>query len=291
MDVLVTGAGGFSGSHLVPALLARGHKVIAVTGRTRGRLEPDLDGNASLTVVAGDLSRPLHFPGRVDAVVHAAARSPARGVSNADLVRDNSLATKRLIDYAREAQAKTFIYLSSLSIYGDITGPVVDEETPIANPDEYGVTKYAGETMLRETPLRSLSIRLPGVIGPRSVRNWLTSVMEAAKSGRAIAIYNPQQPFNNAIHINDLCELTAGVLAADEWSGHDAVTVGAAGMTKVRRAVEILIQAFRSASLIEVKPAQKGAFTISSERACRRYGYRPMDIEKMLVRFAAENKD
>jgi UDP-glucose 4-epimerase len=291
MDVLVTGAGGFSGSHLVPALLARGHKVIAVIGRTRGRLEPALDGNPSLTVLAGDLSQPLRFPRRIDTVVHAAARSPGPGVNSADLVRDNSLATTRLINYAREAQAKTFIYLSSLSIYGEIAGPVVDEETPVVNPDEYGITKYVGETTLRETPLRSLSIRLPGVIGPRSVRNWLTSVMEGAKSGRAIAIYNPQHPFNNAIHISDLCEFIAGLVTAEAWTGHDAVTVGAAGMTKVRRAVEILVQALRSTSSIEVKPAQKSAFTISSERACRLYGYRPMDIEKMLVQFAAENKD
>ena len=43
MDVVITGAGGFSGSHVVPALLKRGHRVTAVVRRTRGgRLDPAL---------------------------------------------------------------------------------------------------------------------------------------------------------------------------------------------------------------------------------------------------------
>ena len=147
MEIVVTGAGGFSGSHLVATLLARGHKVTAIVGRTRGRLDLALDRNPRLTVVAGDLVETLRLPPRIGAIVHAAARSPAPGVRDDDMVRDNVAATTRLIGYAREAGATTFVYLSSLSIYGDIAGPVVDETTPIVNPTLYGVTEYQGEAM------------------------------------------------------------------------------------------------------------------------------------------------
>src|SRR5262245_24162252 len=142
MHILVTGAGGFCGSHLVPALLGRGHRVTAVVGRTRGRLDPALDRNPGLTLIAGDLCGALPLPAPMDVVVHAAARSPAPGVSDTDMTRDNVAATARLIAYAQEAKARTFIYLSSLSIYGEIAGPVVDEGTPIVNPDVYGQTKH-----------------------------------------------------------------------------------------------------------------------------------------------------
>src|SRR5262245_30759608 len=124
MHVLVTGAGGFCGSWLVPALLERGHTVTAVAGRGRGRLDPGLDGNRSLTVVTGNLAEPLDLPQRIDAIVHTAARSPAPCVRASDMLRDNTMATSRLLGYAAGAGAGTFIYFSSLSIYGDITGPV-----------------------------------------------------------------------------------------------------------------------------------------------------------------------
>jgi nucleoside-diphosphate-sugar epimerase len=128
------------------------------------------------------------------------------------------------------------------------------------------VTKYQGEAMVREAPLRSLSIRLPGVIGRASVRNWLTGVVHAAKHGQTIALYNPEGPFNNAIHIDDLCRFTAHLVEHIGWNGHDAVTVGAAGLTTVRRAVETIIQTLGSRSPIVIKEATTPGFTISIER-------------------------
>jgi UDP-glucose 4-epimerase len=291
MELVVTGAGGFSGCHLIATLLARGHKVTAVVGRSRGRLDPALDRNPALTVVAGNLADALPLPARIGAVVHAAARSPAPGVRDADMIRDNVTATARLIRYAREAGATTFIYLSSLSIYGDIAGPVVDEATPIVNPNVYGVTKYEGEKMLRETSLRSLSIRLPGVLGRGSVRNWLTGVLHVAKRGQAIGLYNPDNEFNNAVHIDDLCKFVAELVGRPTWGGHDAITIGAAGMTTVRRAVEAIVETLGSESPIEVKAAPAPGFTISIERASAVYGYAPMNIESMIRQFATENRD
>lgn len=287
MDVVVTGAGGFSGSHIARALAARGHRVCAAAGRTIGRLDASIPG---VTVVTGDLTAELPLPPKIDAVVHAAARSPAPGVTDADMRHANVDGTARMIAYAKQAGASTFIYLSSLSIYGDIKGPVVDETTPISNPDVYGMTKYAGEEMLKREPsLRSLSIRLPGVIGPGSVRNWLTSVLEAAKSDRDIGYYNSTALFNNAIYINDLCDMIVAAVERRDWSGHQAVTVGAAGMTTVQRAIEIVIEATGSRSTLTPRAEQRGSFTISSDRAMRDFGYDPMNIEDMLRRFVTDN--
>ncbi len=291
MHVLITGAGGFSGSHLVAALLAKGHTVTAVCGRSHGRLEPGAFPGAPLAIVCGDLAQPLPLPPRIDAVVHAAARSLAPGVGVGDMIRDNAMATAQLVAYARSAAAKTFIYLSSLSVNGRIAGPVVDEETPIVDPDAYGMTKYLGELLLREEPsLRSLSIRLPGVIGKSSVRNWMTSVLEAAKAGNPISIYNEAASYNNAVHIEDLSRFVDHTLADPLWKGHDAVTLGAAGLTTVRGAVETLVEALGSSSSIETAPSRRPPFVVSSRRAQEIYSYSPMNIDNMLRKFASENQ-
>jgi nucleoside-diphosphate-sugar epimerase len=290
LQVVVTGAGGFSGSHLVANLLARGHRVTAIVGRNRDRLDALARPQAQLTVVHGDLARPLPLPAHIDAIVHAAARSPAPGVSASTMVRDNVVATEQLLDYATTAGARTFIYLSTLSVYGTISAPVVDETTAIINPDTYGTTKYLGEMMLGELPLRSMSIRLPGVLGPNSVRNWLTGVLADARADRTIACYNPHSPFNNAIHISDLCDFIADLVKDGGWSGHHVVTVGAKGHTRVQRAVQIIIDTLGSRSSIRISDVARPSFTISSATA-ERFGYRPMAVEAMLAQFARENAD
>jgi len=288
VHVVVTGAGGFSGSHIVSALLALGHDVTAMAGRRLGRLQER--DRARLTVVTGDLCTELRLPRHADAIVHAAATSPGPGVTTLAMVQDNVVATQRLVRYAADAGVRTFIYLSSLSVYGHILDPIVSERTPIRDPDAYGISKYLGELMLREqTLLRSLSIRLPGILGPRSVRNWVTGVLQAAQADAEIAFYNPAHPFNNAVHVADLAAFIGNVIDTPDWNGHDVVTVGAAGSISVQRVIEILAEAVGSLSALQVKPAERLGYIISCERACTIYGYRPMEIERMLRTFAQEN--
>ncbi|AXK79046.1 NAD(P)-dependent oxidoreductase [Pseudolabrys taiwanensis] len=292
MDILVTGASGFSGSHLVRTLLARGHRVTALIGRSRGRLDPALVDNPALTVLPCDLSAPgQSLPPRVDAIVHAAARSPMPGITAAGMVRDNTQATANLITYATGAGAKTFVYLSSLSIYGSIADPEVDETTPIVNPDAYGMTKLLGELMLREiAALRSVSIRLPGVVGPNSVRNWLTGVIERARAEEDITVFNPDALFNNAIHVDDLSTFVADLVESKHWNSHDALTVGASKSISVLEAIETLLRALGSSSRVRVNAERRPSFLISSKKAQQKYGYVPVPIADVLRRIGMENR-
>ncbi len=290
MHVLVTGAGGFSGAEMTLALLGRGHRVTAVVGSTRSRLPASAERLGVLSVITGDLSTEITLPDGLDAIVHAAARSPMPGVTTDDLVRDNVLATHRLVLFAKRSGVRKFVYFSSLSIYGRIETPVVDETTAVVDPDAYGLTKRLGEELLaaEANSMCSLSIRLPGVIGRGSARNWLTNVLVAAREGREIAVFNPNAPFNNAVHVADLGHFACDLIERD-WKGFDAVTIGAAGQTPVGEAVRLLISAFGGHSRVRNEPAPKRSYVISSARACDRYGYQPMEISAMLGRFAAEN--
>lgn len=285
MRILVTGAGGFVGSHLVQAFASAGDfDVVALSRRELGGTPSSPLGRVSHIVA--DLADPRGLPSRVDAVVHAAANLTG---STAAMLRDNAVATAALAAYAVAAGARRFIYLSSLSIYGDITSPEVAPETPIINPGAYGLTKYLGELALRDaaSALPSLAIRLPGVLGRGSVRNFLSSVGERARRGEDITVFNPAAPFNNAAHIGDICRFAITLLRR-EWQGADAVTIGAAGMTTVRDAVAALISAYGSSSKISVAAGAKPSFTISNRKACDLFGYAPLEIGAMLRRFAAE---
>jgi nucleoside-diphosphate-sugar epimerase len=280
MHVLLTGAGGFSGARTARALLERGHRVTAVVRSGRppaGELE----------IIQGDLATDLELPPVVDAVVHAAARSQGPGVTVEQYTHDNVDATKKLVQYAKRAGARKFILFSTLSVYGRIEAPVVDESTPFIDPDAYGVSKRTAEELVAAGGIPSLALRLPGVLGPGSVRNWLTGVLAAAKAGSAISLFNPEAPFNNAVHVEDLAGFVCDLIECD-WNSADVVTLAAGGQITVRDAVQILIDATGKRSQIVAQPGAKKSFVISIARAVRQYGYRPMEIGALLRRFAAE---
>lgn len=291
MHVLVTGAGGFSGSAVVNALMHDGYKVTAAFGpsATRSMVEPRR--RQGMDILVGDLAGGLLLPDPLDAIIHTAARSPAPGTTDEQFVRSNVDASRRLVEHAKRSGVRKFVYLSSLSIYGRVASPVVDEHSPILDPDAYGRTKRQGEELLAAAAdcFASIALRLPGVIGKGSARNWLTSVLHAARDGRDITIFNAEAPFNNATHVIELAEFARHLLRA-KWEGFDAVTIGAAGQTTVRRAVELLVDAFGGRSRVLSAPAPKASFLISSARACDRYGYVPSEITAMLKRFAEENR-
>jgi nucleoside-diphosphate-sugar epimerase len=210
-------------------------------------------------------------------------------VSTDKMVADNILATRRLIEHAKGHRIGKVLFLSSLSVYGRIEAPVVDEKTQVLDPEPYGLSKLICERLLAEASgISGLAIRLPGVLGRNSVRNWLTGVLHAARDGREIVIYNPDAPFNNAVHVADLSRFVVELLRRD-WQGFDAVTIGAAGHTTVRSAVKIIVGALGDQSAIREERFSRQSFSVSSERASRLYGYDPMEIEAMLRRFAAEN--
>lgn len=287
MRVLLTGAGGFSGASLVPALLAAGHELVAVAGRSLGRLAGFASDPPRLTILSGDLAGGLALPQGIEAIVHAAALSPAPGVCVRDLVRNNVEATARLAAHGRECGIAKFVFFSSLSVYGEIAPGVVDENSPIVDPDAYGQTKLLSEAMLADEPYPTVSLRLPGVIGRGSVRNWLTAVLAAAKAGREIAYYNPDAPYNNAVHAGELADFVVTLLGRD-WRGHERLTLGAAGTMPVREVVEAVVRATGGRSGLRVVAPQKAAFLVSSARAIER-GYAPSDIRAMLARFLREN--
>ena len=281
VHVLVTGAGGFSGAHLVAALLECGHDVSAVVRRSRGELSPEGNETGRLKIITVDLTQPSSLPERVDAIIHIAATSPGPGISITDMVRDNVVATAQLAAYARCCMARRFVFFSSLSIYGTVRDSQVDENTQIKDPDVYGSTKFIGEALLKELAdqghCSTLMLRLPGVIGPTSHRNWLSGVVKAAKEGREISLYNPDAAFNNAVHISDLCRFVIHLLQHG-WVGSDDVTLGASGMTTVRKAVETLVTMLevqidhphprqrRSRKLHDFQQASCGAIRLSSAR-------------------------
>jgi UDP-glucose 4-epimerase len=288
MRVLVTGASGFSGSHIARKLAPACSELVAVY-RSESAFLDGLTGTPRIRPIRADLADAVVLPGPFDAVVHTAATSPAPGIDAIRMVRDNTVATAHLIDAAERWGSKAFVLLSALSVYGQVTAPMVDEATPIIDPDAYGASKHLCELMLaaRSDRLPGIALRLPGVLGPGAHRNWMSRTAAALLAGGSVRAFHLDRPYNNAVHIGDVAALVARLLA-HPWRGFDAVVLGARGALPLRDAIERLAEGLGVGARIEVIPAPKASFTLSSERAILRWGYQPMAIGQILDRYAGE---
>jgi UDP-glucose 4-epimerase len=287
MRVLVTGVSGFAGAYVARMLAEADHQVVGVHRRDTPFLARAV--HPLITPLRGDLVDSAGLPGPFEAVVHTAATSPMPGVDTERMIRDNVEGTAALIRAAVAWRCRAFVFFSSLSLYGVTEGPVVDEDTPIINPNAYGATKHLAERMLVDYADRMpvLALRLPGVLGPGSRRIWLSSVGEKLIARQPIAAFHLGAPFNNAAHIHDVGTFVTSLIERG-WTGHDALVLGARGTLPVRRVIERLAEAIGVPPTIQEVAPQKASFTLSSERAMARWGYQPMEIGAMIDRYGAD---
>lgn len=288
MRVLVTGAAGFSGRAIARRLLAAGCEVVA--HRRSSPLPEDLA--AGVTDWPGDLADLEALPGRIDAVVHAAATSTPTGRADAvpaeALIRDNALATARLVAAARAAGVGRFVYLSSLSIHGTVTVHSLDAATPSRAPDPYGVSKLMGESVLAAAGIPAVAIRLPAVIGPGAARNWPVQVVGRIRRGEPVRVYNADGPFNNVVHVDDLAAWITRLLTAPTMApGLIAVPIASGRPVAVRVAVATLATGLGRDALLEEVVGPRPSFTIDFT-AAERLGFRPSTTVDALARYARE---
>lgn len=159
--VLVTGATGFVGRHLVRTLAETSGAELRLLARTATPDDPPAAARGRSRYLRGDLTEPASLAGLcdgVDVVFHCAAAMPGRPgapPSPDDYRRRNVDATLRLAMLASDAGVRRFVFVSSTAAMGTPSQATVDESTPCRPRSPYAVTKRLAEEGLQELGRRT----------------------------------------------------------------------------------------------------------------------------------------
>jgi UDP-glucose 4-epimerase len=176
MRALVTGGGGFIGSHLVDRLLQDGHDVRVLDNFATGRRENLLDVRDDVELVEGDIQSYERVHNAVrgcDLVAHLAAL-PSVPRSVQDPLTSNATnvtGTLNVLLAARDAEVERVVYASSSSVYGANPELPKHEELSALPISPYAVAKLAGEGYCRAFfdvfGVETVALRYFNVFGPR----------------------------------------------------------------------------------------------------------------------------
>lgn len=231
MRVLVTGVAGFVGSHTACALLGRGDSVVGVDSfsafydrSTKEDNIADLRDDPAFDFLEVDLPDTdlkglLH---EVDAVVHLSAQPGVRASWQAfdTYVQANIQVTQALVEAARSASLRRFVFASSSSVYGRTSGAPSSEEDRLSPFNPYGVTKLAAEQLCSlyaehwEVP--TISLRYFTVYGSRQRPDMLTHrVVSAALQGEPLPLYGSGDQTREFTHVSDIVAANLAALDAE----------------------------------------------------------------------------
>lgn len=232
MKALVTGANGFTGSHLVQALCQRGDEVVCLVRQSSqlGRLAPypvhrvygDICDRAALQTAMQD----------VDVVFHTAAYVELGLVNAAEMERVNVEGTRAVVETAQTIGVPKLVYCSTIGIYGDTQGQPVDEtfiRTQTGFSSAYDRTKYEAQQIVdraAQQGLDTVSVMPSGIFG--SDDPHFGPVLKTFLRGK-LKLWAGGDRITGIVHVDDLVD--AMLLAATKSQPGDHYIISAGDLT------------------------------------------------------------
>ena len=312
--IVVTGAAGFIGSHVVDALLARGDTVVGIDNFD-SFYDPDIKRanladamlHPSFELVEADV-RDAAAVRRVvdafhpDAIVHLAARAGVRpSIQDPALYAAvNVLGTTVILDAARAAKVSRLIVASSSSVYGDdATPPFREDEAAISPISPYAATKRAAELMCGTYAglcpwMRIVSLRFFTVYGPRQRPDLaIHSFTRRILAGEPVPFFGDGSAERDYTYITDTLQGVLGAVDRTRTSapGHEVFNLGESAVTSLSELVRLIEDATGKQANLQRLPSQPGDVrrTLADISKARTHlGYAPsVKVSDGIPRFVA----
>jgi UDP-glucose 4-epimerase len=292
MHVLVTGGAGFIGSHLVAALVREGHRVRVLDDVSTGRRENLAGLLDDVELLIGDAADP-QAAGRavagVEALFHQAAL-PSVARSVAEPARSHlagATATLTLLEAARQAGVRRFVYAGSSSAYGN-SKRLPKHEAMLPRPrSPYAAAKLAGEHYVHVYAqlhgLEAVSLRYFNVFGPRQrgdspYSGVISRFIADLWAGRAPVLHGDGLQSRDFTYVDNVVHANLLALRAPGLAGQ-AVNVATGRRITLRELLRVLgdeLERPVSPQRAAVRPGDVRHSLADLRLAAELLGYRPI---------------
>ncbi|MFZ5427682.1 MAG: NAD-dependent epimerase/dehydratase family protein [Thermodesulfobacteriota bacterium] len=229
MKVLITGGGGFIGSHLADRILSEGGEVLVIDNYRTGRRD-NLESRERLTLVEGTIADKALVDGlfdsfRPDHVVHAACsyHDPDDWAEDS---RTNVEGTVHVIRAAeRTGMAGRFIYYQTALRYGLVPQeqPITLKHPIVGAGSSYAVSKTAAEFYINMSSLDYITFVLANCYGPRNISGPLPTFYHRLSQGLSCFVTDTRRDF---VYVSDLIDVTMLALTGKGRKGSYHVSSG-----------------------------------------------------------------
>ncbi len=302
--VLVTGGGGFIGSHLIESLLLQGREVVCLDRFNPLELEAGnlvaVRESAGLQTAVGDILDSAFLDRtfsacQIDAVVHLAAQVNLRASVEdpRPYIDANVAGTTNLLAACGRFNVGKFVFASSDSVYGQPEKTPIAEDAPLRPLSPYAATKAAAEvfcyTYSRLVGLPVVALRLFSPYGPRQRPQLaVSSFTRRIAAGEDVLIYGDGSSQRDFTFISDViagvqCALDAPV------QGFEAINLSGGHPVSILYLVQLIEHGLGMRARLRLMPARpEESHTLSADLARARsiLGYQPgVPIEEGIARF------
>jgi UDP-glucose 4-epimerase len=296
--VIVTGAAGFVGSHLVDALVAHGARVVAVDDLSDGREANLASSRSRIEFVCRSVVQKCGLDellAGADVVFHLAANaSVPRSVEDPDDdFEANVLGTYRVLESARHVRAKRIVFTSSAAVYGDPVREPMDESHPFHPKSPYGGSKLAAEFLLdsysRCFDLDHRRVRLFNTYGPRQRKYVMFDLLEKLRAdSRNLAMLGSGDQVRDYSYVSDTVDAILLVGAHPQARGR-VYNVAGDHAIDIRELIDLVIRivGIPRPEITFTGESWKGDIVrwIGDTRALRALGFSPrVDLEEGIRR-------
>ncbi len=269
MRIVVTGAAGFLGSHLVDRLLEQGHEVVGVDSLITGA--PDnlkhLENNRSFRFLKTDVTQYIHVNGPVERLYHFA--SPASPLDfpryPVHILKVGALGTLNALGLSK-AKGARLLLASTSEVYGDpLVHPQVEgywgNVNPIGERSMYDEAKRFAEALTmsyhRQNQVETRIVRIFNTYGPRMRLNdgrVLPNFVRSALKNEPLTVHGDGSQTRSFCYVDDLLR---GIMLLMESTVDEPVNIGNPEEITMLQFAKEIIEVVGSKSEITYKPLPK----------------------------------
>jgi len=273
MRIAVTGGAGFIGSHVVEQIVARGHEALVIDDFSSGSPDNLASVRGAIEIEQQDVCNGaacarLLSAWRPDAVLHLAAiASVVRSIEEPRLTHEVNLnGAFNLLEAARDAGVRRFVFASSAAVYGLLPALPSAETDPLAPVSPYAAQKAAGEALCRAYRsawgLETAALRFFNVFGERQradspYSGVISLFLEALSTHGQATISGDGEQSRDFIYVGDVARAVVAALTRSD-PGFGPFNIARGEQTSIRALYTLVANATGSADAPLFAPARPG---------------------------------